>query len=308
MFDPWPEELAGWLDRLEHERTPELERAFAAWLSEDPARQHEFEQIELQTAYLRAAGRRSEYTRSLEFARRRRVKIVAASLGAIAVAAAAIAWIVTPVGSTVLPGQMLQTAALTRPVGFEDGSIGILAMSAQAVAEMGGTFRQIVLQGGSARFLVAPDARRPMIIKAPGLEIETRGGTIDVVVDGSGTRAISRDGDARMRSVGQGEMPWVAVASGQGLRAGHAVVLPAPADPASRIAVLEADGLLVRDLLAIVNSDAELQIVAADPMIAARRVTGRFHIRDRRALARKITEALNLSPAERGGTLILQAR
>jgi transmembrane sensor len=308
MPDPLSEELAGWLDRLEHERTPELERAFATWLNESPARQHEYEQIELQTEYLRAARRRSEYTRTVEASRRRRVKIMAASVGAIAAAAAAVAWIVTPVGSTVLPGEVLQTAALTRPIRFADGTIGILAMSAQAVAEMGGTHRQIVLQGGSARFIVAPDARRPMIIKAPGLEIRARSGTIDIVVNGSRVRATTRDADAQMRTVDPVELPWVAVSSGQSLRAGQAAVVPAPADPVSRIAVLEADGLAVRDLLAIVNSDADHQILVADPMIGARRVTGRFHVRDRRALARKVAEALDLRLAERGSTLILHPR
>ena len=197
---------------------------------------------------------------------------------------------------------------LTRPVRLQDGTIMILAASAQAAPRIGAAIREVILSGGSARFIVARDPLRPFVVRAGGARIIARSTVFDVDLEPAGARVTSIEGQVEVIPAGEGAQRSEAIRllPGQVIVAGAETPRPSPASPA-RVTFIDADGLPLADVVRIANSVAGKATLEIDPSLATRHVTGRFDVSDSGALARRLAAALDLVVETRGDILVLRA-
>lgn len=299
-----------WHDRLRHDPSPETRRAYQRWREECSEHGAEFDQQQRLVDQVARLGL-SPSAPAMSAPRRR----WAAIGGGAALAAALAAGVFFNVPAARSPVPDLQDtpgqAAFgpTTPVRLEDGTIVLLAAYTKVEPLFDRTLRRVRLSGAGARFLVASDRqRRPLVIEAGGVRVTTESGMVDVDLSAKGARVTAIDGTVLVSTPEVPAATGVTVRAGQLLLADTQTVVPAAADTRLRVTLIEADELMLSDLLRIANDLGSPRIALGDPSLGARRVVGRFDIQDHRALARKLGLALDLEVAAIGDTIMLTKR
>jgi transmembrane sensor len=305
------DEAIAWHDRLSTDLSAETLREFEAWCAADPDNVREFDQQLKLFGAIEALGWRPDKMPAVH--RRSGAKWIPLGLAAGALAAAAAAaLLIWPADGQPLGGEGAAIAAaktsFVRPVRLQDGTIAILAAGAQVAPDFGRTMRRVLLSGDGARLIVAHDAERPFVVVAKGVTVRSRGGVVDVEPAPAGARVTALEGPVQVMRSSSGDMPPVLVAAGQSLAPGAPSPVMAAPDERERVTMIDADGLPLADLLEIANRGEGPGLALADARLAARRVIGRFDVRDHRALARRLAAALGLSVAEQDGRLVLSTR
>lgn len=295
-------EALEWDDKLKRDRSRETRVAFDAWLAADAANRAEYGQIGALDGLLGKAGVRATMPEPRSSLRLWPSLATAAAVGAvIAVIVIGPPLSLWPGGSPMMSAAQAQ---LTTPLRLADGTLVILSKTARATPRFSSEERRVALSDGSARFIVAEDSRRPLIVETPQLHARADDGVFEVdAVSGGGVTVIAGEVTVERVPVAPGEEPSRVVAPGQRLDGAALTLAPAPQQP--RVGTIEADGLTLGDLLRIANTAEGVPLGVADAHVGSRRVTGRFDVADHRKLARRLAVALDLMVDDRGDRSLL---
>lgn len=296
-------EALDWEDRLKRDRSRETRVAFETWLAADPDNRAEYAQIGALDALMAEERLRSTRPAPRERWRLWPTLATAAAVGAITVVALVGSPFSNQVGSPSLMSSA--EAQLTRPISLADGTLVILSAEAKAAPDFTSERREVTLRGGSARFLVARDPARPLIVVAGNVRASAAEGVFDVDAVAGGGRVTVVSGSVAVEpSAGTDpSSPSRTVAATQSIDLSTMSVSPAP--QRERVTVIEADGLALDDVLRIANSADGVPLAVASQALGARRVTGRFDVSDHRVLARRLAAALGLQSKDDGARLLL---
>lgn len=183
--------------------------------------------------------------------------------------------------------------ATDRKLELADGSIAILMHGARITADMDGDRREITLLGGRARFIVAHDAARPFIVRAGGSETIALGTVFEVDIRGAQPLVQLISGAVEVRA-GQSKRA-VRLAPGESAEIDGTDTRRVAAEMSNAgITILQAERLVLGEVVERANRLGGAPIRLADPDLASRRVSGRFDISNSEALARKLAAALDL--------------
>jgi transmembrane sensor len=284
-------EAAAWLARLRADaRTAADERAFHAWLSSDPSHVAAFEAV---NAVWEAAGGLAHDMQSRAAMRgpslRRRA--VLSGLGTLVVASAGItAW------ENAYAGVYETDVGEQKHVALDDGTQVFLDTDTRIRVNFNNALRSVELERGRADFRVAPDEKRPFVVRAAGQEIVATRTTFDVRRDGDRISVVLIAGRAALRSQ--------SLAKGQNiLNPGERVVattseivkrdkpnlVPLLAWQTGQ-AIFENERLA--DAAAEMNRYTTMKLEVGDPTIAGLRMSGVYRVGDNAAFARSVAALL----------------
>jgi transmembrane sensor len=180
-------QAADWHARLRGGSLSEVEEArFRAWLSGDPARRREFDEISALWDKLESVANSPEVLGELRVARapapaparRSRRAFVGWALASAAGVAAAVGFVSW---QRMLAPEIYETGVgEQRPVPLSDGSVITLNTSSRVEARISDGQRRIAILQGQANFEVAKDPARPFIVSAGKGEVLALGTTFDV--------------------------------------------------------------------------------------------------------------------------------
>jgi transmembrane sensor len=308
------QEALAWRERLKTDSTPHTQAAFEQWLAADPDNAREFEQQGKLDALMREAGLRGvePKQRRVEGLARRPWLPLAIGAGAVAITGLAVL-VARPLVAPRDAARPLtaDATALYRTRHLADGSIAVLSQGAALGARPAGSDRGTSLLSGSARFFVMHDPAHPFVVRADAVSVVARGTVFDIDMSDTKARVTLIEGkiDVRRDRPKAGAPVVVSLVPGQQLGDAAGKGAPAPAAAHPRIALIEAERLPLGDVVRIVNAqEGGTRLELAAPSLAARVVTGRFDIRDVRALARQLATALDLGFAARGDTVLITPR
>lgn len=290
------DDILAWTDRLRTDRSPATRAAFEAWLERDPARRHEYEQMTRLDGLLRQAGVRPE-----PVARRpwRPVLLIGAT------AALILAIGLPRLGPADRPvlGSAAQ-AQLTHPLRLADGTIVILSGAGHLQPTITRRERRVALHRGSARFIVADQGTRALVVEGPGVRAIATAGVFDLDIAADGTRVTAVKGEVAVQSIADGDTGEPSlIAARQRIDLPTMMVSTIAAD--ERVQMIEADGLALGDVVRIANEADGPHLALSDAGLAERRVTGRFSVVDHKGLARRLAAALGLAVSDLGDRLLL---
>lgn len=197
--------------------------------------------------------------------------------------------------------------ATEKKLELADGSIAILMHGARITADMDGERREITLFGGRARFIVAHDATRPFIVHAGGSETIALGTVFEVDVRGAQPLVHLISGSVEVRA--ERSKRALRLAPGESAEIDGADARRVAAEMSNAaITILQAEGLVLGEVVDRANRLGGTPIRLADPELASRRVSGRFDISNSEALARKLATALDLDIVAGPDGSILRAK
>lgn len=204
---------------------------------------------------------------------------------------------------------------------LDDGTRVALMDGAQIEQRFTPKERRVELSGGRARFTVAHDAARPFRVAAAGSETTALGTIFEIdlsagrpvihLIKGSVEVRDTRNADAAPIRLRPGQR--ATVANGGPKILGMESNAP-PAEMVSPVPVAEPGSLLLADKLPLgavidrANRVNTVKIELADTALAARPISGKFHVADARSLARKLAVALDLDVEEFGASVVLKAK
>ena len=279
---------AGWLVRLGSPALDDADRrAFRAWLEADPAHAAAFETarrlwdgLDVPAAALAAAGRR-----------RRRVGLAAAA-----------ACLLLLAGVALREGADHATDPGVRAtVTLADGSRMTLDGNSAADVAIDADGRRVMLRRGRAFFEVAPEAARPFVVKAGGVEARVLGTGFAVERQASGVAVVVEHGRVAVREAGAA----VELAAGETVQA-SADGLGATEPAALGSALAWRRGLLVFEDRTLAEVAAALEragggrIVIPQAGVRALRLSGVFRDDDPAAVLDAIEAGLGVRAARLG--------
>lgn len=176
-----------------------------------------------------------------------------------------------------------------------DGSLVLLGAASLVTANLSTVVREITLDKGRARFIVAHDPARDFVVISQGRTITARDAVFDVTVTTdttylsvvTGAVEVLASGGAGVRTIAAGEN----LVLGENGPAATASATAATGWPPTRT---EFDAMPLADVVRLANGIGKPPIVLASKSLEALRLTGTFDIRDTASLARKIAAALDL--------------
>ena len=198
-----------------------------------------------------------------------------------------------------------------------DGSAVVLMDGAQIGTEFSTSERRVRLEGGRARFTVAHDANRPFVVLAGNSRTTALGTVFEIDLRGAHPRVHLIEGAVEVSSSSAVEAVRLAPGESAEVESGtpRRITMEAPAQSAHRpigtlqattaSTILEADSLPLGTVIDRANAINSVPIRLADPALRRLQVTGRFHIIDSAALARKLATALALDLSGGGGGYVL---
>ncbi len=292
---------AHWALRCADGLSPAEEFALAAWLATDP--DHPRRLAEYRGAWARfepmaAAGVGWMAAAATPGPRRRgRSSFRQFALPALA-AAAAIAfglWWQASTGLPVAPrlGQTAATLPLPAPCEqrtLADGTVVEVNRGAEVTVEFTSEVRRVRLLRGEASFAVTKDPRRPFVVVAGAVEARAVGTVFNVRRGTAHVEVLVTEGAVRVGSLapaGAGSRDAVLITAGQQV----AVALDSPvavpavntlsvAEMERRLAwqprLLEFDDVPLAEIVAAFNRRNPVELVLADPALAAERMTATF--------------------------------
>ena len=188
-----------------------------------------------------------------------------------------------------------------------DGTIVTLMDGAWVNPQLSESERRVILNGGRARFDVAPDAARPFIVVAGRSETRAIGTIFEIDARAAAPRIKLIKGTVEVRASATGETLRLAPGEVAEVPASGPRRVPAMASPVPTT-MLAADNLPLGVIVAHANAANGRHIAFADPALAALPVTGRFDVADIRLLAPKLAAALDLDVEDRAGTILLSKK
>lgn len=328
-------EAATWVARLHGPgRTREMELRCLEWQALSPAHRHAFERctetwMEVPNA-ARAGGftseeiRRaaSEVSRGGLGTRAPRGLLQVAAVAVLALAAGTAAWLALG-GAT-----DYQTAVgEAQTVVLEDGGRMSLNTDTRVSVDFGTRQRTVTIEAGEVEFEVAPDARRPFVVRAGGSEVVAKGTVFTVRLSPAGPEAAASltvtlvEGRVAVRAA-PGGAGQVAPVQPQELVPGERLRLAKSGGDAA--AVLQRDRPRLDQVLAWKRSEAVFDgatlaeavaemnrysrtpvVLAGDLARADQRVSGQFRTGDNAAFARALAMLHGLKVREHEGRLEL---
>jgi len=298
-----------WHDRLRDDPSPESWRAFQSWRALHPEHGAEYDQQQRLVEQVAILNMRPS---SLRAAPQRRWIAIGGGATALAATLAAILLLGSPamrgpvVGAP--DGRAQAPFGPAKSVRLEDGTIVLLAAYSRVEPMFDRTMRRVRLVGTAARFFAADEAGRPLIVEAGGVRVMATSGVFDVDLSARSARVTAIRGTFTVSAPGATPPGATTLRAGQSLLASEGAVVPAPGDALRRVTLIDADKLMLSDLLRVANSLGDPQIGLKDETLGERRLVGRFDIQDHRALARKLALALDLDAADEGDRIVLKYR
>ena len=282
-------EAAAWLARLRaDDRSPADERAFQSWLAADPSHIAAFEAI---NAMWDAAGGLAHPRPSGAPAFRRRA--VLAGLGTfVALATGFTAW------ENAYAGVYETDVGEQKHVALDDGTQVFLDTDTRIRVRFDTALRSVELEHGRANFRVAPDAKRPFVVRAAGEEIVASRTTFDVRRDGDRVSVVLIAGKAALKSAStqrannsdvltQGER--VVAMANDVVKHDKPNLTPLLAWQTGQ-AIFENEKLV--DAAAEMNRYTTMKLVVDDPAISRLRMSGVYRVGDNAAFARSVAALL----------------
>jgi transmembrane sensor len=281
-------EAAAWLARLRaDDRTEADERAFHAWLAADKSHAAAFEAIN--AVWDAAGGLAQRRTAARQPLLRRRA--VLAELGTFVVAAVGFsAW------ESAYAGVYETDVGEQKHVALDDGTQVFLDTDTRIRVNFDNTLRSVELERGRADFRVAPDARRPFVVRAADQEIVATHTTFDVRRDGDRVSVVLIAGKAALRSrssakaqniLGPGER--VVATTSEIVKRDKPNLVPLLAWQTGQ-AIFENERLA--DAAAEMNRYTTMKLEVGDPTIAGLRMSGVYRVGDNAAFARSVAALL----------------
>lgn len=300
------EEAAAWTWRMDSGAlTVADQRAYEAWLRQDPRHRRAIEELSLVWKALDGLAEAKHGEKIATFAaaaqragRRRRQGLGLATAAVLALAITAGLWL--------QQGSEIQTLATAvgqqRKVTLTDGSVVALNTNTILETDLSRHLRQIYLRQGEAHFQVAHDRSRPFlvhagdaVVRAVGTEFEVRvlpDQHVDVLVN-EGRVEVQASAPPRESAAADRGTQTVAVAAVRAVNAGeqlstaradYAVVPISAAQLSSELAWREGAiifaGEPLSEAIAEIERYTDARIVVRDPRVAALPVGGRFRTDD----------------------------
>lgn len=313
-------EAAYWLAAMRGPDADARRAEFEAWKASDPRHASAYAHVEALFALAGSATRASSGRGTIADDRSpRRTGVtppwswrplgIAAAFAALIAVGAITYTRFAPLPAPQLAHGVKDSAPQLRRLG--DGSLVLLGAATLVTADLSDAVRQIRLDAGRARFIVAADAGRTFTVIARGQTIQASDGIFDVALVGDGLDVTARRGTVTV-GARPGEPPR-AIEPGSAVHVGvdgvQSVPSATPGPPGDwPPARLEFDGAPLGDVVALANSFGGTPIAVATPALARLRLTGTFDIRDTAALARKLAAAFDLEAADVAGKVVLAHR
>ena len=294
--DPLPPQIkaeaAAWLARLRaDDRTDADERAFQSWLSADKGHAAAFEAI---TAVWDAVGGlvRDQPERKAIRGPTLRRRAVLAGVGSIIAASAGFS-----VWESAYADVYETDVGEQKHLALDDGTQIFLDTDTRIRVRYSEAMRSVELDRGRVDFRVAPDAKRPFVVRAAGREIVATRTTFDVRRDGDLVSVVLIAGKAalNLRSSSLPKSPNVltagerVVASDTGLKRDKPNLVPLLAWQTGQ-AIFENERLA--DAAAEMNRYTTMKLTVDDPSIAGLRMSGVYRVGDNASFARSVASLL----------------
>lgn len=296
MPDPLPQQIkaeaAAWLSRLRADDRSEADAcAFQAWLAADARHAAAFEAI---NAVWDAAGGLARDVRARKALRgsvtRRRA--VLAGVGTFIAASAGFS-----VWESAYAGVYETDVGEQKHVALDDGTQVFLDTDTRIRVRYSAALRKIELDRGRADFRVAPDSRRPFVVRAAGQEIVATRTTFDVRRDGDRVSVVLIAGKAALKS-GTPLLPKAqdvltagerVVATTTEFKRDKPNLVPLLAWQTGQ-AIFENERLA--DAAAEMNRYTTMKLAVGDPTIAGLRMSGVYRVGDNASFARSVATLL----------------
>jgi transmembrane sensor len=282
-------EAAAWLARLRaDDRSPADERAFQAWLATDASHIAAFEAI---NAMWDAAGgmvhARPRRTPSL------RRRAVLAGLGTFVVMGTAFsAW------ENAYAGVYETDVGEQKHVALDDGTQIFLDTDTRIRVRFDAALRSVELERGRANFRVAPDVKRPFVVRAAGQEIVASRTTFDVRRDGDRISVVLIAGKAALRSAAaqRAKTPDILTPGERAVAMAGDVVKHDKPNLTPLLAWQTGQAIFenekLADAAAEMNRYTTMKLEVGDPTIAGLRMSGVYRVGDNAAFARSVAALL----------------
>jgi transmembrane sensor len=196
-------------------------------------------------------------------------------------------------------------------VPMTDGSKITLNTDSRIRVEEGRLERRVDLERGEAFFEVAPDVKRPFVVRAGNKRVVVLGTKFSVRRDGDDLEVVVTEGKVRIDSAG----PPQAVVAGTVARASDAGVLLQKESVAEaeqslswRTGTLVFRDVTLAEAVAEFNRYNTRKIVIDDSTVGALAVAGSFRADNVEAFVRLLSRGYPLRVEERDGELVIEAR
>lgn len=325
------EKAAGdWLARRDRGFTPDEASAFAAWGSADPRHAAAFARVAstwstLDTAdevpEIMALSRQADDALERRAARRRRapwlIGFAAAAAVAIGLLLPGVIRPVAHVPETALVASTCRVIPSTaRPLALPDGTLVTLNADALVEPAFSAGERRVRLVRGEAHFAVAKDPARPFVVEVGTIALCAVGTAFNVRLDRAAVQLLVTEGKVRVepRSTESARAPDAPlVTAGQRLvveSAGNAAALAAlrpesvtPEELERSLAWQQSqlvfDRTPLAEAVAAFNRFNSHQLMVDDPVLAARKLGGRFQAGNIEAFVHLLETGFDVS-ADRG--------
>jgi len=274
----------------------EDQRAFEAWLAEDPRRDGALLRAEAALALLdrgRALGALAAPESS--FPPRRKVLIGGLAAAAVAATVGMVRFAASP------PKEIIATnlgEVLRAPLA--DGSIATVNTDSRLEVTMGGADRQVELSEGEAWFEVAHDKARPFIVAAGDVRVRAVGTAFSVRRHNSGVDVLVTQGTVEVwRTTAPDDRTLVGRGRRTFIADGANAITAVPAAPEIDRALAWRDGGLALEgepldfAVAEINRYNQRKIVIDDPAMGRMSIVGYFDVNDPEGFARSVAIALH---------------
>lgn len=299
-------QAADWLARKQGTMSEADRRAFERWYA-DPAHAEAFDRLDALYGIAgglagTGLGRARSGLPSRAGHRATAPYALAAGLAILLIAAAAV---LLGRPALLMPRANAETLYFATKVGeiravtLPDGSRMTLDTKTSIRVELGQGRRQAILGEGRARFAVAPDPKRPFIVRAGPTRVTAGETTFDVALIGGAASVHLLKGDATVAPASRSPRSPIVR-----LGPGDTVVVSPPGEAVQRdearpaalwpTGMLEFDRAALGDVVAEANRYSRTQIRLADPALGRLRVTGTFRAGDLDGLARSLAAAFGL--------------
>ena len=279
-------EAAAWLARLRaDDRTPADERAFQAWLAADASHIAAFEAI---NAMWDAAGGMARARPSRTPSLRRRA--VLAGLGTFVALGAGFSW------ENADAGVYETDVGEQKHVALDDGTQVFLDTDTRIRVRFDTALRSVELDRGRANFRVAPDAKRPFVVRAADQEIVASHTTFDVRRDGDRVSVVLIAGKAALKSSAPQRAPDILTPGERVVAMTSDVVKHDKPNLTPLLAWQTGQAIFenekLADAAAEMNRYTTMKLEVGDPSIAGLRMSGVYRVGDNAAFARSVAALL----------------
>jgi transmembrane sensor len=199
-----------------------------------------------------------------------------------------------------------EVKAITLP----DGSVMTLDAESAATMRYSSAERKIMLEGGRAHFVAAPDAARPFAVIARNRRVVAMGTRFEVNLAARALMVTLTEGRVRVGPA-QGSGAGVMLEPGQqfverdGVRVVRNLAEGAQAVSDWRRGLLNFEDQPLGDAVTEVNRHSPEQIVVRDPRVARLRISGQFKAGEGERFARTVAEIHPVRTVRRGGEIEL---